>query len=95
VYDVTRPDTFNHLSMWLEEVEQYCPGGGREVVKLLIGNNVDKYRVVSRKYATEFAMANGMIYHEASAKTRVGINQVIDEMAQKVFISSFIFVTLG
>ena len=85
MYDVTRPDTFDNLSMWLEEVEQYCPGGGREVVKLLVGNKVDKDRVVSREDATEYAMSNGMIFLEASAKTRVGINQVFDEMVQKVF----------
>lgn len=31
VYDVTRPDTFDNLSKWLEEVETYHPGRGREV----------------------------------------------------------------
>lgn len=41
VYDVTRPETFEHLNEWLSEVEMYCPGGGREVVKLLVGNKVD------------------------------------------------------
>lgn len=31
VYDVTRPETFDNLSKWLEEVETYHPGRGREV----------------------------------------------------------------
>lgn len=34
VYDVTRPDTFENLSKWLEEVETYHPGRGREVREL-------------------------------------------------------------
>ena len=34
--------------MWLQEVEQYAMGGGREVVKLLVGNKIDKPRVVTR-----------------------------------------------
>lgn len=31
VYDVTRPETFDNVSKWLEEVETYHPGRGREV----------------------------------------------------------------
>jgi Ras family len=40
VYDVTRPDTFENLGKWLDEVETYHPGRGRDVVKLLVGNKV-------------------------------------------------------
>lgn len=41
VYDVTREDTFEHLDQWLREVEMYCPGGGKGVVKLLVANKID------------------------------------------------------
>lgn len=40
VYDVTRKETFDSLSMWLQEVEQFSMGGGKDVVKLLVGNKV-------------------------------------------------------
>ena len=30
-YDVTRADSFASLDQWLQEMEVYCPGGGREV----------------------------------------------------------------
>jgi Ras-related protein Rab-18 len=44
VYDVSRRDTFENLDLWLQEVEVYSPAGGRDVVKLLVGNKVDKVR---------------------------------------------------
>jgi Ras-related protein Rab-18 len=49
VYDVARKDTFESLGMWLQEVEQFSMGGGKEVVKLLVGNKVDQERVVTRQ----------------------------------------------
>ena len=36
VYDVSRRDTFESLHMWLQEVEQFSMGGGKDVVKLLV-----------------------------------------------------------
>lgn len=44
VYDVARRDTFENLDLWLQEVEVYSPAGGRDVVKLLVGNKIDKVR---------------------------------------------------
>jgi Ras-related protein Rab-18 len=47
VYDVTRRETFENLNQWLQEVEVYSPGGGKDVVKLLVGNKIDKVRSLS------------------------------------------------
>jgi len=49
VYDVARKDTFDSLSMWLQEVQQFSMGGGEQVVKLLVGNKVDQERAVNRE----------------------------------------------
>ncbi|POM69715.1 Rab18 family GTPase, partial [Phytophthora palmivora] len=43
---VARRDTFENLDLWLQEVEVYSPAGGRDVVKLLVGNKIDKVRSV-------------------------------------------------
>ena len=88
VYDVTRKETFDSLSMWLQEVEQFSMGGGKEVVKLLVGNKVDQQRVVAREQADEWARSRGMLFMEASAKTKEGISQVFNEVVQKVCILS-------
>lgn len=84
VYDVTRKETFQHLNMWLQEVEQYSMGGGKEVVKLLVGNKVDQPRQVEREEAMDWAKSKGMLFLEASAKTKAGINQVFNEVVLKV-----------
>lgn len=76
VYDVSRRETFENLDLWLEEVEVYSPTGGKDVVKLLVGNKIDKERAVSRKEADAWARSKGMLFLESSAKTRVGIQQV-------------------
>lgn len=47
MYDVARRDTFENLDLWLQEVEVYSPAGGRDVVKLLVGNKIDKVRRAS------------------------------------------------
>lgn len=59
-------------------------GGGKEVVKLLVGNKIDQPRVVGRETAEEWARARGMLFMEASAKTKEGIAQVFNEVVQKV-----------
>ena len=59
-------------------------GGGKEVVKLLVGNKVDQPRTVQREEADEWARSKGMLFMEASAKTKEGIAQVFNEVVQKV-----------
>ena len=84
VYDVNRRDSFENLNHWLQEVEVYSTGGGREIVKVLVGNKVDKDRLVPREEAEAWARSKGMLFLEASAKTRTGIKQVFQEVVQKI-----------
>lgn len=87
VYDVSRRDTFENLDLWLQEIEVYCPSGGRDIVKLLVGNKMDKERNVSRKEAENWARSKGMIFVETSAKTKIGIQQVFQEVVAKILES--------
>jgi Ras-related protein Rab-18 len=86
VYDVTRRETFDYLPQWLKEVDVYSPNGGKDVVKVLVGNKIDctDERVVSRKDGEQWARSKGMLYLECSAKTSAGISQVFDEVVEKV-----------
>jgi len=86
VYDVTRKDTFDALDHWLKEIEVYSPGGGREIVKLLIGNKIDDEanRMVTREEAEAWAANRGMLFMESSAKTSTGIQQAFDEVVEKI-----------
>ena len=84
VYDVTRMDSFENLEQWLKEVEMYSPGNGESVVKLLVGNKCDLERKVPKEQADDWARSQGMLFLEASAKTRLGIRQVFMEVVKKV-----------
>jgi len=84
VYDVSRKDTFESLNMWLQEAHQFSMNGGKDVVKLLVGNKIDQQRLVDRGTANAWARDKGMLFMEASAKTKEGITQVFTEVVQKV-----------
>jgi Ras-related protein Rab-18 len=84
VYDVTRTDSFENLEQWLKEVQLYSPNHGDSVIKLLVGNKIDLERNVSRERADAWARSHGMLFLEASAKTKLGIRQVFMEVVQKI-----------
>uniref|UniRef100_A0A7S4MWY2 Ras-related protein Rab-18 n=1 Tax=Odontella aurita TaxID=265563 RepID=A0A7S4MWY2_9STRA len=84
VYDVTRRDSFENLDQWLKEVKLYSPNNGEGVVKLLVGNKIDLERKVPREEAEAWARSQGMLFLEASAKTKVGIRQCFMEVVQKI-----------
>lgn len=84
VYDVTRPETFENLHQWLEEIETYTPGRGSEIVKLLVGNKIDRKRAVSRESAESWARQKGMLFLETSAKDNLGVDAAFEEVVQKI-----------
>lgn len=86
VYDVTRPETFNHLAQWLSEIEMYSPGGGKHVVKLLVGNKTDleQDRAVSTKDGEAWARSKGMLFLESSAKNAENVKAVFEEVVTKI-----------
>mmetsp|Transcript_4612 Transcript_4612/g.12052 ORF Transcript_4612/g.12052 Transcript_4612/m.12052 type:complete len:216 (-) Transcript_4612:765-1412(-) len=84
VYDVTRTDSFENLEQWLKEVQLYSPNNGESVIKLLVGNKIDLDRKVGRERAEAWARSHGMLFLEASAKTKMGIRQVFMEVVQKI-----------
>ena len=94
VYDVTRPDSFTHLAQWLNEIEMYSPGGGKNVVKLLVGNKTDLVndRAVSTKEGEAWARTKGMLFLEASAKNQDNVKSVFEEVVQKILDNPSIMV---
>ncbi|RYG45208.1 hypothetical protein EON67_10850, partial [archaeon] len=86
VYDITRAETFRQLGDWLRELELYCTNGGRDVVKVLVGNKSDKEdeRAVSTREAEAWARSRGMLFLEASARSEKNVQQVFEEAVQKV-----------
>jgi Ras-related protein Rab-2A len=75
VYDITRRESFNHLSRWLEEARQ---NGNPNMTIMLIGNKSDleHRRAVSTKEGEIFAQENGLIFLETSAKSAANVETV-------------------
>lgn len=92
VYDITRRDTFNHLTTWLDDARQHS---NSNMVIMLIGNKTDleSKRAVTREEGEKFAAENNLIFMETSAKTAANVEeafintakQIYDKIAQGVF----------
>ncbi|CAB1317631.1 unnamed protein product, partial [Coregonus sp. 'balchen'] len=75
VYDITRRDTFNHLTTWLEDARQHS---NSNMVIMLIGNKSDleSRREVKKEEGEAFAREHGLIFMETSAKTASNVEEV-------------------
>ena len=84
VYDITRRDTFTHLTRWLEEVRQ---NGNPECVVMLIGNKSDceDRRQVSTEEGERFARENSLIFLETSAKTAHNVEDAFLQTSQIIY----------
>ena len=75
VYDITRRETFNHLTSWLDDARQHS---NSNMTIMLIGNksDLDHRRAVSLEEGQRFAEEHGLIFLETSAKTAANVEEV-------------------
>ncbi|UYV61618.1 RAB18 [Cordylochernes scorpioides] len=86
VYDVTNRNSFAKLDQWLSELETYTTRLG--LVMMLVGNKIDKSpeeRQVSKEEALRYARKHSMLFIEASAKTRDGVETAFQELVEQNF----------
>lgn len=84
VYDITRRETFTHLSTWLEDARQHA---NPNMTIMLIGNKSDlaHRRAVTTEEGAQFAKENGLIFLETSAKTSQNVEEAFINTAAKVY----------
>ncbi|KAJ9068748.1 Ras- protein Rab-18 [Entomophthora muscae] len=84
VYDVTNRETFNNLEQWFSELNTYC--SNKDVIKMIVGNKVDKetVRAVTRQEGIDYARSMETLFIECSAKTKLGIQQAVEELVRKI-----------
>jgi len=84
VYDVTRRETFNHLSTWLEDARQHS---NNNMTITLIGNKCDleHKRQVTVEEGEQFAKEHGLAFLETSAKTAYNVDESFTQTAQAIY----------
>jgi len=83
VYDISRRDTFSHLSRWLEEAKN---NGNVNMVVMLIGNKSDlEKREVSYEEGAAFARQHELVFVETSAKTAQNVEEAFIQTARKIY----------
>jgi len=82
-YDITRRDTFNHLTNWLEDARQHS---NSNMVIMLIGNKSDleARREVKKEEGEAFAREHGLIFMETSAKTAANVEEAFINTANEI-----------
>ena len=79
MYDITRRETFNHLTSWLDDARQHA---NSNMTIMLIGNKSDlaAKRQVTTEQAKEFADSLGIEFLETSAKTATNVERVTEAL---------------
>eukprot|EP01111_Echinosteliopsis_oligospora_P001487 TRINITY_DN12241_c0_g1_i1.p1 TRINITY_DN12241_c0_g1~~TRINITY_DN12241_c0_g1_i1.p1 ORF type:complete len:206 (+),score=27.76 TRINITY_DN12241_c0_g1_i1:80-697(+) len=84
VYDITRRETFEHLTTWLEDCRKYSSS---DITIILIGNKSDleSQRQVTTEEATQFAEKHDLVFLETSAKTAHNVDQAFTNSAKTIY----------
>jgi small GTP-binding protein len=82
MYDITREDTFNNLSKWMEHIKENANG----IPLILIGNKSDlnNERKVNEEDGKAFAKNNKIIFLEASAKIGTNVEESFMKLSELI-----------
>ncbi|CAH0702846.1 unnamed protein product [Spodoptera exigua] len=84
MYDITNLESFNHLSYWLRNIQEYA---SPDVIKVLVGNKCDvheNHRAVPKERGQKIADDFDMPFFEVSCKSNINIEEAFLTLARKI-----------
>lgn len=83
VYDITRRDSFKHVSSWLEDAKSLASS---TLQVMLVGNKTDleTHRQVSTEEGQNYANQHGLLFCETSAKSRE-VDHCFKSLAERIY----------
>lgn len=82
VYDITNRNTLVKLEAWLEELNSYSDNPNIAII--VVGNKIDKDRVVDREEGRKFARKHRALFIETSAKCDQFVSDAFKDIVEKV-----------
>uniref|UniRef100_A0A4X2JTX4 RAB2B, member RAS oncogene family n=1 Tax=Vombatus ursinus TaxID=29139 RepID=A0A4X2JTX4_VOMUR len=84
VYDITRRNSFSHMTAWLEEARQHSDS---KVIITLIGNknDLESRRQVTKEDGAAFARKHGLMFMETSTKTGCNVEEAFVNTAKEIY----------
>ncbi|CAF3806178.1 unnamed protein product [Rotaria magnacalcarata] len=84
VYDISKRKTFDHMTMWLNEMQEYSTS---DMIFVLVGNKCDlsDEREVQKEEGEAFAQKHEIMFMETSAKTATNVEEVFVSTAFKIY----------
>lgn len=86
-FDLTNPKSLQSVYYWIDEMNNNCNNDRSNFVLALAGNKCDldeSLKKITYTTANEVAESNQMIYHETSAKTGTGVQEIFNDIVKGI-----------
>ena len=83
IYDLTKRDSFENISQWIEEVTKFVD---EKTMLVMVGNKLDlsEEKTVSKTELEKFSLECGIHFFEVSAKTNLNIDSLFLRIAKEL-----------
>jgi small GTP-binding protein len=86
VFNLNAKETFDTIKDWMDLFKNNSNRKDEDVPKYLVGNKNDLKIIVDQNLIDKFARENGIPYISTSAKTKNNIDELFEEIGEKLYI---------